>query len=178
MTALGRRKASGWGQARRRAVLFHDPGVLAAAGQALSGRELLEAIADGGLPEPPMAALVGARLVSVGDGEVVFQCTPDESTYNPLGIVHGGLLCTLLDFAAGAAVQTLLPAGTASSSIEIKVSYLKPLLADTGAIDVHGRALRVGARVAFSEARATDHAGELLGHATSSLAVLRLGASA
>ena len=42
-----------------------------------------------------------AELLAAGDGEAVFACTPDESTYNPMGIVHGGLLCTLLDTAAG-----------------------------------------------------------------------------
>jgi uncharacterized protein (TIGR00369 family) len=152
---------------------MNDAAVLTAAGAELSGRELLESIADGTLPEPPMARLVGAQLVTVGDGEVVFRCMPDESTYNPLGMVHGGLLCTLLDFAAGAAVQTLLPAGHAFSSIEIKVSYLKPLYADGGTIEVHGRALQVGGRVAFSEAHARNRDGELVGHATSSLAVIR-----
>ncbi|HTD79851.1 MAG TPA: PaaI family thioesterase, partial [Chloroflexota bacterium] len=90
-----------------------------------------------------------------------------------IGIVHGGLLCTLLDFAAGAAVQTLLKAGESSSSIEIKASYLKPLRADSGRIEVHGHALRVGGWVAFAEAHARDQSGELVGHATTSLAVSR-----
>jgi uncharacterized protein (TIGR00369 family) len=128
---------------------------------------------DGRLPPPPMATLIGAELVSVGEGEVTFRCAPDESSYNPIGIVHGGLLCTLLDFAAGAAVQTLLGAGAASSSIEIKVSYLKALRADSGPIEAHGRALRAGRRVAFAEAHARDQNGELVGHATTSLAVSR-----
>jgi uncharacterized protein (TIGR00369 family) len=146
---------------------------LAEAGAQLSGREFLEGIADGTLPEPPMATLVGAELVSVGTGQVVFRCTPDETTYNPLGIVHGGLLCTMLDFAAGAAVQSLLPAGVGSSSIEIKVSYLKPIRAGIGPIEVEGRVLKLGGRVAFAEAHARNEVGELVGHATTSLAVLR-----
>jgi acyl-coenzyme A thioesterase PaaI-like protein len=50
---------------------------------------------------------------------LVFRCAPDESTYNPLGIVHGGLLCTLLDSAAGCAVHTQLPAGTGYGSIAL-----------------------------------------------------------
>jgi acyl-coenzyme A thioesterase PaaI-like protein len=79
----------------------------------------------------------------------------------------------MLDFAAGAAVHTLLPAAVGFSSIEIKVSYLKTLRADAGEIEIHGQALRVGARVAFAEAHARDHNGDLVGHATSSLATLR-----
>jgi uncharacterized protein (TIGR00369 family) len=90
--------------------------------------------------------------VSVDDGEAVFRCAPDESTYNPIGMVHGGLLCTLLDSAAGCAVHTRLPAGTGCGTIEIKVSFLRPLHADAGEIEVHGHALRVGRRVAFAAA--------------------------
>ena len=157
---------------RSKTVSWHEPATLAVAARKLSGRELMQAIADGRLPPPPMAGLVGARLVSVGDGEVVFRCAPDESTYNPLGIVHGGLLCTMLDFAAGAAVHTRLPAGVGFSSVEIKVSYLKALRAGDGEIEIHGRALRVGSRIAFAEAHARNGDGELVGHATSSLAVL------
>src|SRR5437764_9667054 len=106
---------------RSRTVSWQDPAVLAGAGAELSGRECLEAIRDGRLPPPPMATLIGAELVSVGEGEVTFRCTPDESTYNPIGVVHGGLLCTLLDTATGCAVQSLLPAGAGITSIEIKV---------------------------------------------------------
>ncbi|HTP22860.1 MAG TPA: PaaI family thioesterase [Solirubrobacteraceae bacterium] len=120
-----------------------------------------------------MGTLIGAELVSVDDGEAVFRCAPDESTYNPIGMVHGGLLCTLLDSAAGSAVHTLLPAGAGYGTIEIKVSFLEPLYADAGEIEVHGHALRVGGRVAFAEAHARDTRGRLVGHATTSIAVIQ-----
>lgn len=158
---------------RRRVLAWEDPGVFVDAAASLSGRELLEGIIDGSLPTPPFAVLVGAELVSVGDGEAVFRCTPDESSYSPLGLVHGGLLCTLLDSAAGCAVQSQLPAGVAYSSVEIKVSFLKPLRAGIGAIEVRGRSLRVGGRIAFAEAHARDRDGDLVGHATTSLALIR-----
>src|SRR5512132_447390 len=163
---------SDWGTPRTRDVTWYSPATLTAAAAELSGRQLLEAISEGRLPAPPMAELIGARLVFVGAGEVRFAWTPDESAYNPIGMIHGGLLCTLLDFAAGAAVHTQLPAGVGFSSIEIKVSYLKALRADSGDIDVDGRALQVGRRVAFAEAHARNPAGELVGHATSSIAVI------
>ena len=157
---------------RSRLVTWHDPAALAAAAADLPGREFLQAISDGRLPAPPIAELIGARLVVVGDGEVRFAWTPDESAYNPIGMVHGGLLCTLLDSAAGCAVHTRLEAGTGYASIEIKVSYLKALRTDSGDIDVHGRALQIGRRIAFAEAHARNAAGELVGHATTSIAVL------
>lgn len=161
-----------WAEQRERTITWYDAMALGAAGRSLTGREFLQAIIDGRLPPPPIMSLIGSRLASVGEGEVEFRWTPHESTYNPLGIVHGGLLCTLLDSASGCAVQSLLPAGRTSSSIEIKVSFLRPLHADRGEVSAVGRALRVGRRIAFAEAHARDGAGELVGHATSSLALV------
>lgn len=88
-------------------------------------------------------------------------------------MVHGGLLWTLLDSAAGCAVHTCLPAGTGYGSIEIKVSFLEPLHAAIGEIEVKGRALRIGGRVAFAEAHARIASGRLVGHAITSIALMR-----
>jgi uncharacterized protein (TIGR00369 family) len=165
--------ANGWGARRSKQVTWHDPMAAARQGVQLSGREFLQGIIDGRFPPPPIAELFEAQLVSIGDGEAVFRCTPDESAYNPIGMVHGGWLCTLMDSAAGCAVHTRLPAGVGYSSIEIKVSFLKAIQADRGPIELGGRALRVGRNVAFAEAHATNAAGDLVGHATSSVAVLR-----
>lgn len=162
-----------WGEPRTKTVTWYDPAISASAGASIPGREYLQAIADGKLPRPPIADLVGARLHSVADGEAVFRCTPDESTYNPGGIVHGGLLCMLLDSACGCSVQSLLPAGVFISSIEIKVSFLSPLRAGSGELEITGKVLRVGRQVAFVEAHARNGEGKLVGHATSSIALVR-----
>ena len=135
--------------------------------------DFLQALVDRELPPPPFAELIAAELVSVGDGVAMFRCTPDESTYNPLGMVHGGLMCTLLDSAAGCAVHTRLPAGVGFSSIEIKVSFLSAVRADSGTLEVEGRAIRVGRQVAFAEAHARDAGGKLVAHATTSVALKR-----
>jgi uncharacterized protein (TIGR00369 family) len=164
-----------WGAERTRSVTWYDPVAAAGLARDLSGREALEKIAAGELPPPPIASLFNTRLVSVGEGEAVFRCAPDESAYNTIGLVHGGFVCTLLDTAAGCAVHTLLPAGVGYASIEIKVSFMKALRADAGEVEFRGRALRVGRRVAFAEAHAYDGDGELVGHATSSLAVVQPG---
>ena len=158
---------------RSKTITWDDPSISAAALASMPGRELLQAIIDGQLPRPPIAELIDARLTSVGDGVAVFECTPDESTYNPIGLVHGGLLCTLLDSAAGCAVHSTLPAGVGFSSIDINVSFLAPVRADSGTIRAEGRALRVGRQVAFAEAHARTPDGKLVGHATSSIALMR-----
>jgi uncharacterized protein (TIGR00369 family) len=162
---------SGWGEPRTKTVTWHDPAIAGAAAATMSGREFLQAMIDGRVPPPPFAALTGAELVSVGDGVAVFRCSPDESTYNPLGLVHGGVVCTLLDSAAGCSVHSQLPAGVGFSSIEIKVSFLAPANGET--LEIEGRSLRVGRQVAFAEAHARTVAGKLIGHATTSIALMR-----
>ncbi|HVK34419.1 MAG TPA: PaaI family thioesterase [Microlunatus sp.] len=112
-----------WGDERRREITWHDPTVGAAAGRGLAGRDYLTAMIEGRLPPPPIAQTLGFTLSRIADGEVWFTCEPHESHYNPIGLVHGGLVCTLLDSALGCAVHTQLPAGVGYTAIEIKVSY-------------------------------------------------------
>lgn len=162
-----------WGSARSKQVTWYDPTAAASHAAQVSGRDFLQGIIDGRFPPPPIAQLLGFQLVSVGDGEVLFRATPDESVYNPIGMVHGGWLCTLLDSAAGCAVHSRLPAGVRYSTIEIKVSFLKAVRADGGAIDVRGRVVQLGRQVAFAEAHAQNAQGDLLGHATTSIVLMR-----
>ena len=154
-------------------IRWHDPALLADSAVGLSGRDFLTAIVEGRLPPPPIAKLLGLDLVSAGDGAAVFRGEADESVYNPIGTVHGGWLCTILDSAAGCAIQTLLPAGVGYSSIEIKVSFLRAVRTGSGPLKVTGRALKLGRRVGFAEAHARDASGDLVGHATTSVALLR-----
>ena len=78
-----------WGASRGKTVQWYDPAITAAAaaGSGLSGLEFLRAIRDGKLPPAPIAALMGFRPVEVEPGRVVFEGTPDESVYNPIGIL-------------------------------------------------------------------------------------------
>lgn len=161
----------GWGEPRTRALTWHDPVAAAAAGARLSGADFLHAIAEARLPPPPFLALVGARLTHIGDGEVTFACTPDESHYNLLGFAHGGVLCTLLDSAAGCALHTTLAAGVGYTSVEIKVSFMRPVRAGNGELTVTGTLVKGGRRVAFAEAQAHDGTGALVGTASSTLLV-------
>lgn len=159
-----------WGPPKAREVTWYDPQAIRAQLSDLSGREYLEGMIEGRIPPPPIAEMAASRLVSAGDGEAVFRCRPDESWLNPLGLVHGGLLCTLLDSAMGVAVQSTQPVGRGYATIELKVSFLKPVAFDGSELEARGRLLRVGRRIAFAEAHAYDAQGTLVGHATSSLA--------
>jgi uncharacterized protein (TIGR00369 family) len=74
----------------------------------------------------------------------------------------------------GVAVQTEVPAGVGYATIEIKVSFLKPLPFDGREVEATGRVLQIGQRIAFAEAHVRDADGVLLGHATSSLARVKI----
>jgi len=160
-----------WGEPRTRTVTWWDPVRSLELRRGVPGQEFLDGMISGRFPPPPISGVIGQELVSAADGEAVFHCTPDESFYNPIGLIHGGLLCTLMDSAMGVAVQTRLPADHGAASIELKVSFLRPVPADGSVLEVRGKAIRVGSRVAFAEARAYRADGELVGHATSSLLV-------
>lgn len=159
-----------WGQPQTRTVSWYDPQAVRDQLVGLSGQEYLQGMIEGRIPPPPIAELAGARLIAGGEGEAVFRCLPDQSWLNPLGLIHGGLLCTLLDSAMGVAVQMTQPVGRGYATIELKVSYLKPVALDGSELEARGRVIRVGRRIAFAEAHAYDAQGGLVGHATSSLA--------
>jgi uncharacterized protein (TIGR00369 family) len=97
---------------------------------------------------------------------VVFECTPAECHYNPIGAVHGGLVCTLFDSAMGCAVHTMLPAGVGYTTVELKVNFLHPITLKTGRLLCEGTTIHVGGRIDTAEARLLGTSGKLYGHAT------------
>ena len=166
--------AESWGEPRSRTVTWHDPGVGAAAMATMSGRDYLQAMVDGELPPPPISGLMRMVATRVADGEVKFSCTPDESAYNTIGLVHGGLVWTLLDSVVGCAVHTTLPAGTGYTSLEIKVSYLRPVRLGEGDLVAVGRVTKPGRRAAFADGEVRDGQGRLVATASSTLLVFPL----
>ena len=160
-----------WGEPRSRTVTWHDPMITAAGALERSGLETLQAIRDGVLPPAPIAMLMQFDLRALEEGRVEFGCVLDESAYNPIGVVHGGLVCTLLDTVAGCAVHTTLPAGVGYTSIELKVNYLRAVHASSGPLTAIGRVVKPGRRVAFAEGEVLDAAGRTVATATSSLLV-------
>lgn len=161
----------GWGPPRRREVTWWDAGASAGVAAAIGGLDLLRAVAAGDVPPPPISGLLGMRLVAVEEGRVVFACTPDGSAYNPIGTVHGGVLCTLLDSAAGCAVHSTLPAGVGYTSIDLNVKYLRAAHAGAELLAT-GTVVKGGRRVALAAAELHDPDGRLVATATSSCLVL------
>src|SRR4051812_34280784 len=158
-----------WGDPRSRTVSWHDPMITAAGALERSGLATMQAIRDGELPPPPIAKLVQMGISSLEEGRVEFTCDLDESVYNPIGVVHGGLVCTMLDTVAGCAVHTTLPAGFGYTSIELKVNYLRAVYTASGPLTAVGRVVKPGRRVAFAEGEVLDASGRSVATASSSL---------
>ena len=156
-------------------VTWSDPAELAAAARAMPGIEFLRAIRDGRLPQPPIAQLLGFSLVEVEPGRAVFECTPGERHYNPIGVVHGGLAMTLLDSAMGCCVQSKTPADAAYTTLEAKTNLVRPILSTTGKLRAIGNVLHVGNRIATAEGRLEDASGKLFAHATTTCIILAKG---
>jgi uncharacterized protein (TIGR00369 family) len=152
---------------RIRLVTWDDPIRGFEATQDLEGIDVLRAIAGGDLPPPPVARLIGLEVDQVSEGLVTFAFEPAEYHYSPLGTVHGGILTTVLDSAMGCAVHSRLRAGIGYTTLELKVSFLRPVRMTTGRVRGEGKVVHLGGRVATAEAHLVDADGELYAHATS-----------
>ncbi|NUT71421.1 PaaI family thioesterase [Pseudarthrobacter sp. C4D7] len=163
---------------RSRIIHYQAPGKDKRALFALSGLEQLSAVAAGEVPGPPISSHIGLEIVTVADGDVVMTAVPDESHYNPIGSVHGGFFATVLDSACGCAVHATLPAGVGYTSLEIKVSFLRPITAGTGPVTAHGWVTRRGKGVAFAEGDIRDQGGRVLATASSTCLIIHLDPAA
>jgi uncharacterized protein (TIGR00369 family) len=137
----------------------------------MSGLELLQGMIAGRFPGPPILELIGFDLVEVEKGRAVFAGVPEFKHYNPLGTVHGGYAATLLDSCMGCAVHTTMPKGTGYTTLEFKVSLVRPITEKTGPVRAEGKVITSGRRVATADGRLTDAGGRLLAHATTTCLV-------
>ncbi|MCX4459244.1 PaaI family thioesterase [Streptomyces sp. NBC_01340] len=153
---------------RSRTYDWEDPTVSAAAVGQYSGLDFLREVQAGRLPAAPIAATLGMTLEEVEHGRVVFALVPGEEHYNPIGSVHGGVYATLLDSAAGCAVQSVLPQGMGYTSLDLNVKFLRPVTVDTGKVRAVGTVLNSGRRTALAQAELFDSRDRLLAHTTSS----------
>jgi uncharacterized protein (TIGR00369 family) len=162
---------------RTRTFTWQDP--LATAGHALklSGLGFLQAIASGKIPKPPIAEALDFTLAEVSEGLAVFTVEPKEFHYNPIGVVHGGLAATILDSAMACSVQTILPAGKAYTTLELKVNLVRAITLKAGLLRAEGRLIHSGSRVATAEGRLVDKSGRLYAHGTTTCMIFDAPAS-
>jgi len=137
-----------------------------------TGREILQAIIDGELPQPPIAETMSFWITEVGDGFAVFEGEPGRHLLNPMGGVHGGWALTLIDSATGCAGLSLLPAGSGFATIETKGNLARPITKDSGRVRAEGRVVVRGRQIISTEARVLSRDGMVLAHGTSTLMVV------
>jgi uncharacterized protein (TIGR00369 family) len=124
----------------------------------LDGLGQLEAMVAGELPPPPVMATLGFSDFRPERGRVVVTMPAAEFHYNPLGGVHGGIISTMLDTAAGCAVHSTLAVGELYTSLDLTVKFLRPVTVDSGELTAEGTVLQRGRRTALAQAQLTDEA--------------------
>lgn len=159
---------------RTRTYSWRDPSPSAALAGSLAGIDLLRKIFGGELPPPPIVETLDIESRSVQAGEVVFSLRPAEFHYNPIGSVHGGVIATILDSAAGCAVHSTLAAGEAYTSADLSVKFLRPVTLKTGRVRAIGTLISRSSRTALAEARLLDATDRLLAFATSTCLIWQI----
>lgn len=141
--------------------------------KAMSGLEFVQGLADGTLPLNTMAETLGYDVTEAANGRVVVTAEPNGNHLNPAGTVHGGLAATLLDTCMGLAVHSTLEKGVGSTTLEFKISLVRPITPETGPIKAEGAVLNRGRRIGIAEGRITDSQGRLLAHGTTTCLIFQ-----
>jgi uncharacterized protein (TIGR00369 family) len=128
----------------------------------LSGLDFVRGLVDGTLPLNTIARTLDYDVTEAADGRVVVTANPSDALLNPDGTVHGGFAATLLDSCMGLAIWSTLEKGVGQTTLEFKISLVRPI----GPISAEGIVLNRGRRVGTAEGRITDRNGRLLAHGT------------
>ena len=139
----------------------------------MSGLAFVQGLVDGTLPLNTIAQTLGYDVTEAASGRVVVTITPDGTHLNPAGTVHGGLAATLLDSCMGLAIRSTLDKGFAQTTVEFKISLLRPITPETGPIKAEGVVLSCGRRIGTAEGRITDQQGRLLAHGTTTCLIFQ-----
>lgn len=140
----------------------------------MSGLEMMQGICGGTLPGPSIGAAMNFRMLEVEEGAVTFAGTPHDGVMNPIGTVHGGWAATILDSALACCVHTLCPVGYASTSIDLKVNFVRPILPTTGRLFAKGTVIHPGRQIATSQATLMDESGKLFAHGVQACSIFKI----
>src|SRR5579863_5355461 len=127
--------------------------------KSMTGLEFVQGLASGALPLNTMAETLGYDIVEGERGRVVITAEPQESHLNPAGTVHGGLAATMLNSCMGLAIHSMLDKGVGSTTLEVKISFVRPITPETGTIRAEGVVIHQGRRVGTAEGSVTDSRG-------------------
>lgn len=140
----------------------------------MTGLEFVRGLADGSLPLNTIAQTLGYDVTEAGEGRVVISANPNDTLLNPAGTVHGGFSATLLDSCMGLAIQSTLDKGLAQTTLEFRISLVRPITTQTGPITAEGAVLSRGRRIGTAEGRIVDRNGRLLAHGTTTCLIFEV----
>ena len=133
--------------------------------------ELVHKMMAGELPPPPIGDLIGMRMVEIAPDRAVFEMDASRRHANPMGTLHGGILCDIADGAMGMAWASELEEGETFTTLELKINFLKPVWQTK--LRAEATVIRRGRTVGLTQCDVRDEKGDLVAHATSTLMTLR-----
>jgi uncharacterized protein (TIGR00369 family) len=133
--------------------------------------DVAERIMSGEVEPPPVAKLIGFNLRSVVRGRAVLDMNAGPQHWNPMGGLHGGILCDLTDAAMGIAYASTLAKGEAFATVELKINFLRPVR--EGRLVAEGWVVSGGRTLGYTEAEVRDEDGRLIAKASSTCKTLR-----
>ena len=125
----------------------------------------------GELPPPPIATLIGFRLTAIEPGRSRFELDADARHHNPMGTLHGGVLCDIADIAMGSAYASTLEESESFTTLELKINFLRPVRA--GHLTADATVVQRGRTVGLTECVISGPDGRLIAKATSTCLTLR-----
>jgi uncharacterized protein (TIGR00369 family) len=118
-----------------------------------------------------VAKLIGFRPTSVEEGRAVFELEAGPQHANPMGTLHGGVLCDVADAAMGVAYASTLADGESFTTLELKINFLRPFR--NGTLTATARVVKAGRTIGLTECDVTDPEGRLIARAMSTCMTLR-----
>jgi uncharacterized protein (TIGR00369 family) len=135
-------------------------------------REYIRRLQAGNAEPPPVARLIGFQPREVEPGRAVVELDVDPERHtNPMGTLHGGILCDLADAAMGVAYAATLAEDETFTTLELKINFLRPVWA--GRLTATGHLVQGGRTVGLLECDVVDAEGRLVARASSTCMTLR-----
>ncbi|MEO7000548.1 MAG: PaaI family thioesterase [Ktedonobacterales bacterium] len=125
----------------------------------------------GTIPTPPIGELLGFVPGAIGNGESLVTLEASARHANPMGTLHGGVLCDIADAAMGLAFASTLGPGESFTTLELKINFLRPVW--NAQLRAIGRVIKRGRAVGLVECDVFDEREQLIAHATSTCMTLR-----
>jgi uncharacterized protein (TIGR00369 family) len=133
--------------------------------------DVVQQIYRGELSPPPVAQLIGFTLTAVQPGQAVVEFEATAQHANPMGTLHGGILCDIADAAMGMACASRLAEGETFTTLELKINFLRPFW--TGRLSAAAYMVQAGRTVGLVECNVTDAQQRLVARASSTCMTLR-----